>query len=459
MKLANLHLVTGYAGYEHVTAADQGAFNVAMLGSGQFVINKGNKLAASVVTNNKIRVADGDIYMQGRFIRLNEGTYVDLTIDNGAQGKKRNDLIVARYTKDSVSGVEEVNLVVIKGTAVASTSNPVDPAYNSSNIVEGKGSLNDMPLYRVPIDGVNVQTLVPLFTLKSILIPRTAADVGAVSKSGDTMTGVLKQVLGDNTTSLTATGDGTYLLNEKGSKSAGLILNPTNGTVTFRHHDGTSPHLYNIYHSGNKPTAADVGAVALNGSNVMMGTLTVDGGANGLNVNVNRTCGSDKRTASLGVFPEGTVYLGNKKNGTMQSYILIDEDKVRFNSDAKNIYATVLHTGNLSAYGVAKIETGSYVGTGSGGASVTCSFEPKMLIVTEAERWEIVSGLPMINFIIWTKGLEKSLGASHQYGNYSRLYTQDGNTVSWTIKDSESNSHLTEKMNESGTTYHYVAIG
>lgn len=179
MKLANLHLVTGYAGYEHVTAADQGAFNVAMLGSGQFVIDNGNKLAASVVTNNTIRVTDGDIYMQGRYIRLNEGTFVDLTIDNGAQGKKRNDLIVARYTKDAMSGVEEVNLVVIKGTDATGTSNPVDPAYNSGNIIDGKASLNDMPLYRVPIDGLNVQTLVPLFTLKNISIPHTAADMGA----------------------------------------------------------------------------------------------------------------------------------------------------------------------------------------------------------------------------------------------------------------------------------------
>lgn len=178
--MANLHLVTGYAGREHVTAADQGAFNVALLGSGQFVMNKGNKLAASIVSNNQIRIADGDIYMQGRFIRLNEGSYADLTIENGTQGMLRNDLIVARYTKDVETGIEEVNLVVIKGTATA--SNPSDPGYTSGNIIEGNAYLNDMPLYRVVINGLTVESAVKLFSVKDMQIP-TIVDLGLVTEA------------------------------------------------------------------------------------------------------------------------------------------------------------------------------------------------------------------------------------------------------------------------------------
>ena len=116
--MGNMHLVTGYAGKEHITAADHGALHSAVFGTGQYVLSKGNQLNASVISNNQIRIADGDIMMQGRHIRLNEGTNVDLTIENGAQGKKRNDLIVARYTKDSATGVEDCNLVVIKGESV-----------------------------------------------------------------------------------------------------------------------------------------------------------------------------------------------------------------------------------------------------------------------------------------------------------------------------------------------------
>lgn len=166
--MGNLHLVTGYAGKAHITAEDQGSFNAAVVGIGQYVFNRGNKLMASVITNNQIRVLDGDILMQGRHIRLAENTYIDLAIENGAQGVKRNDLIVARYTKNSGTGVEDCNLVVIKGTAAA--SNPSDPAYTIGDIINDHDTLNDMPLYRVPLDGLTVGELVPLFeTIESAL--------------------------------------------------------------------------------------------------------------------------------------------------------------------------------------------------------------------------------------------------------------------------------------------------
>lgn len=191
--MSNLHLVTGYAGQAHVTAADDGSFNTAIFGNGQYVLDIGNKFAASVVSNNKITIADGDLLMQGRHVRLNEGTTVDLTITNGTQGKLRNDLIVARYTKDSVSGVEQVNLVVIKGTAV--DSNPADPAYTNGDIINDHALLNDMPLYRVPLNGLTVGTPVALFSVAAVQIPDGAVtgdmlsdDVTALSLGGISIT-------------------------------------------------------------------------------------------------------------------------------------------------------------------------------------------------------------------------------------------------------------------------------
>lgn len=170
--MANMHLVTGYAGQEHITAADQGAWNAAIVGSGEYVLEKGSKFAATVITNNQIRIADGDILMQGRHIRLNEGGYVDLAIENGAQGYQRNDLIVVRYTKNSSTGIEEANLVVIKGTAA--TSGAADPEYTSGNIITDHVLQNDMPLYRVPLDGLTVGNLVPLFTVLDTAIANMA---------------------------------------------------------------------------------------------------------------------------------------------------------------------------------------------------------------------------------------------------------------------------------------------
>ena len=174
MRMGNMHIVTGYKGESHVTAADMGSLNAAIFGTGNYVLNRGSQLGNTVVSNNKIRIADGDLLIQGRHVRLNEGSYVDLTIENGAQGFLRNDLIVARYTKDSNSGVEDVNLIVIKGTPAASS--PVDPEYTTGDIINDHVFLADMPLYRVPLDGLNVKTLVPLFSLglAAASIARTA---------------------------------------------------------------------------------------------------------------------------------------------------------------------------------------------------------------------------------------------------------------------------------------------
>jgi hypothetical protein len=139
--MANLHLVTGYAGEEHITSDDQGSFNAAMMGTGQFVLERGNQFAASIVSNNKVRVLDGDALMQGRHIRLKENTYVDLNFDNGTQGYSRIDLIAIRYTKDSATDIETANLIVIKGTPAE--SNPVVPDYVSGDIINEHDLTND----------------------------------------------------------------------------------------------------------------------------------------------------------------------------------------------------------------------------------------------------------------------------------------------------------------------------
>lgn len=167
--MANLHLVTGYAGQEHVTSADHGAFNAALFGADQWVMEKGNKFAASVISNNLVRIADGDIYMQGRYIRMDEDTYVDMTIENGTQGQLRNDLIVVRYTKNASSAIEEANLVVIKGTAA--DSSPADPEYTNGSILDDHVLTADMPLWRIPLDGLNIGEPVCLFNTYDGNIP------------------------------------------------------------------------------------------------------------------------------------------------------------------------------------------------------------------------------------------------------------------------------------------------
>lgn len=160
----SLHLITGYAGAEHIQSQDQGSFNIAAFGGGQYVLDHGNKFEASLLAGNTIRIKDGDMMMQGRHIRLAAGTVEELTIENGSQGMLRNDLIVARYTKNNSTGVENVSFVVIKGTEAASS--PTDPEYNTGNITDGNDLINDFLLYRVSLNGIDLTLSAPLFNVR-----------------------------------------------------------------------------------------------------------------------------------------------------------------------------------------------------------------------------------------------------------------------------------------------------
>ena len=52
--------------------------------------------------------------------------------------------------------------MVLKGTPTTGT--PTDPAHNTGSILDGVAT-HDMPLYRIPLDGITVGTLVPLFNV------------------------------------------------------------------------------------------------------------------------------------------------------------------------------------------------------------------------------------------------------------------------------------------------------
>ena len=150
-------LITGFAGVPHVGSDDMGAFQAGILGVGSYVLQTGQQLKATVASANKVTIGTGDLVMNGRHVRM--ATATDLTIQNGAQGQKRNDLIVCRYSKAS-DGKETATLVVVKGTATTGT--PADPSYNKTSILDG-ASVSDMPLYRIPIANLSVGTPVQLF--------------------------------------------------------------------------------------------------------------------------------------------------------------------------------------------------------------------------------------------------------------------------------------------------------
>lgn len=155
-----MEIITAYQGKPHVTSADVGAMQQGIFGVGDYVLNVGKKMAATLVTNNNIKIDDGEAVIQGRHFRIKPDTYENVTIDNGAQGMKRKDLIVARYTKNASDGVENVELAVLKGTPTSGT--PVSPVPVKGDI--RAGALKDeMILYTVELNGLNVVGVEPAF--------------------------------------------------------------------------------------------------------------------------------------------------------------------------------------------------------------------------------------------------------------------------------------------------------
>lgn len=156
-----LHLVTGYKGEEHIQSADQGSFNASFFGTGEFVMEAGNQFEASIMDNNTVRILDGDVLMKGRHLRIEPNTYADVTITTGTAGVNRNDLIVFEYKKNAATGVETSEIVVIKGTEAS--GNATDPEYVNGDILGG-AIHNQMPMYRVRIEGVVLSAVEPMFT-------------------------------------------------------------------------------------------------------------------------------------------------------------------------------------------------------------------------------------------------------------------------------------------------------
>ncbi|MBU9885358.1 hypothetical protein KTQ86_08080, partial [Bifidobacterium longum] len=154
-----VELVTGHAGKAHATAEQAAGLNAGILGLDDYVLNVHDKFKITVVSANKVTIGTGELVMQGRHV--SQGTPEDLIVTNGSQGQKRNDLIVCRYAKGSQS-IESAKLVVVRGTPTTGT--PTDPALNTTSPLDG-GTTYDMPLYRIPLDGITIGTPVALFNV------------------------------------------------------------------------------------------------------------------------------------------------------------------------------------------------------------------------------------------------------------------------------------------------------
>lgn len=161
-----MNIVTGYKGEPHITSQQKRNINIGIFGSGAHIIEGvGAELSATVISANEVEIADGMIMCEGCASEIAHGTTESMTIDNGTQGKLRIDLIVARYNRNTSTGVEDMALIVIKGTP--SASDPQSPAYISGTISDGDTTV-DFPIYQVNIDGISITSVDALVDVVSV---------------------------------------------------------------------------------------------------------------------------------------------------------------------------------------------------------------------------------------------------------------------------------------------------
>ena len=144
----------------HIYAEDDAAVYQAIFG-GDGVSTIGQACKATILSNNKVRVADGVICVGGHMARIPYGEYEDCEIMNGQSEKNRND-IVAKFETTGTGGIDTMTCEVIQGTAGETAT---DPELAQDDIYTG-GKTRELPLYRVKIEGLSIVAVEQMFKLK-----------------------------------------------------------------------------------------------------------------------------------------------------------------------------------------------------------------------------------------------------------------------------------------------------
>ena len=162
-----IELMDGRTGEAHISSEDWATFNAATYGVTEGVFDWGDGFKLAMSTSNKGTLGAGAGLVDGKRVWVK--TPESVTIESGGQGVKRHDVVGIQYETHSTN-LESAVVKVVKGTPSAS---PADPDLPSKFL----------PLWRVPLDGLNVGAPVALFKeLPTAAALRDAAE-GAVKKT------------------------------------------------------------------------------------------------------------------------------------------------------------------------------------------------------------------------------------------------------------------------------------
>ena len=326
-----MRILTGSTGANHVTAADDGALYAGIIGSGSYVLDIGQKFAATVVNATTVKLADGDGVLQGRHFRTDPGETDTVTIEDGSLSTNRNDVIGVRYIKDA--GVESMAWQVIKGTATTGTA--TDPTYDEGDVLGGESSAF-MPMYRVKLSGANLSAIEPMFSILT-----TARDHAMDKSNPHGVT--FKQVVGADIlpTSKGGTGNASGRAASAASAdtatklAAAKTIQTNLGSTSAASFDGSgnvTPGVTGVLPLSNgglgattgAGACANIGAVKKSGD-TMTGALTVDECIYGNSV-ASRLTGDSKRFALMRSGSDAAVLQSNDANWSGKNWLALHDD-------------------------------------------------------------------------------------------------------------------------------------
>lgn len=161
--MGNMHLVTGYAGKEHVTSDDQGSFNASFFGEESFVLNGKDKFDYEIISNTEIKIKPGDFYTQGRFIRLQNP--VVLNFEVGSQEGARIDSVYIKYEKNLQTEIESCDLIVVDGRNAEELKRVQQQSLKKDAILKGENEAYFL-MYNVQFNGLNLSNIQKKFEIK-----------------------------------------------------------------------------------------------------------------------------------------------------------------------------------------------------------------------------------------------------------------------------------------------------
>ena len=138
------------------SAQQDADLHAGIIGNSAIVLPVGSKCKAEIMSSNKIRVYDGEFISQGRRFNQPYGESADFTLENGSQGTVRYDIIGLKFFRNS-EGKEACETFVHKNVGASGTVYEED-------IREGATS-SYVSMYRVKLDGINIDSVTPLFVI------------------------------------------------------------------------------------------------------------------------------------------------------------------------------------------------------------------------------------------------------------------------------------------------------